>query len=65
MQGLLSALHKKKEHAQADLFLALYLNEHLALLNVKCFFPLCVRSQMWRNAKDLLAFFRQCAGSIF
>lgn len=41
MQGLLYALHKKKkkEHAQADLFLALYLNEHLALLNVKCFLP--------------------------
>lgn len=35
MQGLLSAPHKKKEHAQADLFLALYLNEHLALLTCK------------------------------
>lgn len=40
MQGLLSALHKKrKEHAQADLFLALYLNEHLALLTCKMLVP--------------------------
>lgn len=41
MQGLLSEFHKKKpKHSRAELFLALYLSEHLAFLTCKILVPL-------------------------